>query len=223
MAAPPPAPAAAPRGPHRVAHIVPGYMPPPEGAAIDVGAEARAARQLLDHLVRRQAAVEKMLLPLAARLLKVTKDIKYSDLRACGYPNASELSALGVGREQLIAAGFDGAALREMGFVLPDTIRGLLGIGLDSRTFRGLGFSARDYFAAGLSPQELKDAGFTLLDLRGVGFTVEQLCKPQAIYPLQTVAIRHNGQGEPVQVNNVKSMGAWDVLKECVLKTCRAR
>ena len=55
-----------PPAPKAIEQIVPGYVPPREGPDIDVAAEARAARQLLDHLVRRQAVVERMLLPMAA-------------------------------------------------------------------------------------------------------------------------------------------------------------
>ena len=201
---------------------VAGYVPPPSTGPVDVGAEARAARQLLTQLVRRQRVIEKMLLPLAATMLKVNKGVTYASLRALGYPDVSELKAAGLGREQLVAAGFDGVALLDMGFKLPTTRAELRAINFDFASIKSLGFSARSFFDAGItsprdlmvgagfaagdlfssriSPRELKRAGFTLRQLIGSGFTVGDLCEVEF---------------SDLSCQRIVSRGAWD-LDECV-------
>jgi hypothetical protein len=143
---------------------IPGYEPPPDGPDIDAAAEARAARQLLEHLVARQRAVEKMLLPLAARLLKVDKGLSVTDLLKFGYPDRRTLDAAGLGPRELKAAGFPVTALLELGWP-----RGEL---------KAMGCcAAADFFACGSTAVVVRAAGFSLAEAKEAGCKPKLLCE----------------------------------------------
>jgi len=179
------------------------YMPPPHTAAIDVGAEARAAHALLAHLVRRQRVVEKMLLPLAARVI-TAGNLSADALLAFGYPDAGELKAAGLGPKELASAGFAPRQLKDLGFApvdlceLPLSLKELQTLGLSavdarlrgnsladiiatfgSRATREAGFTAKDFKDAKISAETLKSAGFDLLNIKGSGYTYGELCNAE--------------------------------------------